>query len=79
MMDHQLSTMASHLGLGDRDFSAGNCEANRIRGPQVIPRSAMSPVTRTTMQISTRINKNGADIVNWLVSGTREAAKATIG
>ena len=34
MMDHQLATMAKHLGLGDRDFSAATAKriASEVRG-----------------------------------------------
>jgi shikimate dehydrogenase len=34
MMDHQLATMANHLGLGDRDFSAATAKriASEVRG-----------------------------------------------
>jgi len=34
IMDHQLSTMANHLGLGDRDFNAATAKriASEVRG-----------------------------------------------
>jgi shikimate dehydrogenase len=34
MMDHQMATMAAHLGLGDRDFSAPAAKriASKVRG-----------------------------------------------